>query len=93
LEKGFIEAICLLHSKNRHRVKGRLQTRPPSSPTKKKHEEPTCTLPYALQIANLGYEKAIRENAAIAKGLNVIKGDVVHKAVAESLGLPYVPLA
>ncbi len=51
-----------------------------------------ATLPYALQIANLGYEKAMRENAAIAKGMNVIKGDLVHKAVAESVGLPYVPL-
>jgi alanine dehydrogenase len=51
-----------------------------------------ATLPYALEIANLGYEKAMRENAAIAKGMNVIKGDLVHKAVAESVGLPYAPL-
>ena len=51
-----------------------------------------ATLPYVLQIANLGYEKAMKENSAIAKGMNVIKGNVVHKAVAESVGLPYVPL-
>ena len=51
-----------------------------------------ATLPYVLQIANLGYEKAMKENPAIAKGMNVIKGEVVHKAVAESVGLPYVPL-
>ena len=51
-----------------------------------------ATLPYALEIANLGYQKAMKENPAIARGMNVIKGDVVHKAVAESVGLPYVPL-
>jgi len=51
-----------------------------------------ATLPYALEIANLGYQKAMEENPAIARGINVIKGDVVHKAVAKSVGLPYVSL-
>jgi len=51
-----------------------------------------ATLPYALEIANLGYKKAMKGNPAIARGMNVIKGDVVHKVVAESVGLPYVPL-
>jgi len=52
-----------------------------------------ATLPYALEIANLGYQKAMKENPAIARGMNVIKGDVVHKAVAKSVGLPYVSLS
>ncbi len=51
-----------------------------------------ATLPYALEIANSGYEKAMWENPRIARGMNVIKGNVVYKAVAESLGLPYTPL-
>jgi alanine dehydrogenase len=34
----------------------------------------------------------MKENPQIAKGMNVIKGRVVYKAVAESVGLPYTPL-
>ncbi len=52
-----------------------------------------ATLPYALKIAELGYEKAMEESSAIARGMNIIKGRVVHEAVAESVGLPYVSLS
>lgn len=51
-----------------------------------------ATIPYALQIANKGYHQAIIENQALAKGVNVYKGSVTYKAVADSLGLTYVPL-
>lgn len=51
-----------------------------------------ATLPYALQLADKGYEKAIRENPALAKGVNVINGVVTYKAVAEAHNLEYVPL-
>jgi alanine dehydrogenase len=44
-------------------------------------------LPYALKIADLGWEKALAGDAGLAAGLNVCKGKVTHKAVAESLGL------
>lgn len=50
------------------------------------------TVPYALQIANKGYEQAIFDNPALAKGLNVISGKVTYKAVAEAHNLPYTPL-
>ena len=50
------------------------------------------TIPYALEIADKGLERAIIENSAIAKGVNVYHGDVVYKAVATSLDLPYVDL-
>lgn len=50
------------------------------------------TIPYALQLANKGYEKAIRENRALAKGVNVFKGHVTYEAVATALDLEYVPL-
>lgn len=50
------------------------------------------TVPYALQIANKGYERAILENKALAKGVNVIKGHVTYEAVAKSLDLPYTSL-
>ena len=51
-----------------------------------------ATLPYALELADKGYEKAARENQEIAKGINIIKGRVTHKGVAEAFGLEYEPL-
>ncbi|WP_227766059.1 alanine dehydrogenase [Zhaonella formicivorans] len=50
------------------------------------------TLPYAIEIVQKGYERAIKENGALALGVNVIDGQVVYKAVADALNLPYVPL-
>ena len=52
-----------------------------------------ATLPYALQLANKGWEKACVENEDLKKGLNIIKGDVVYKAVADAFGLPYTEVA
>ncbi|MCL2152861.1 MAG: alanine dehydrogenase, partial [Oscillospiraceae bacterium] len=51
-----------------------------------------ATLPYALQIANKGAERAMRENPALLKGLAVFKGNVVHEAVAEAQGREHVPV-
>ena len=50
------------------------------------------TLPYALQLANKGWRKAIMENKALALGVNVIGGHVVYEAVADAHGMQYVPL-
>jgi len=51
-----------------------------------------ATLPYALQLANKGWEKACAENKALAKGLNIVKGKVVNEAVAETFGLEFVEM-
>ncbi len=51
-----------------------------------------ATLPYALELADKGYEKAAMENQEIAKGINIIKGKVTYKGVAEAFGLKYEPL-
>lgn len=48
-----------------------------------------ATLPYVLQIANLGWKKACDEFKDLRKGLNIIKGEVVYKAVADTFGLEY----
>jgi alanine dehydrogenase len=45
-----------------------------------------ATLPYALELATRGIAAAARENPALARGINVCRGQVVHPAVAESLG-------
>ena len=49
-----------------------------------------ATFPYVLEIADKGYGKAMEENAALRKGLNLIDGKVVYQAVAESFGLPFI---
>lgn len=51
-----------------------------------------ATLNYALELANKGWKKACRENPALAKGLNVIQGNVVYKEVAEAFDLNYLEL-
>lgn len=51
-----------------------------------------ATLPYALQLADKGWEKACRDNKELKKGLNIIGGKVVYKSVAEAWGLEYTPL-
>ncbi|MBX7104972.1 MAG: alanine dehydrogenase [Gemmataceae bacterium] len=49
------------------------------------------TLPYALQLANKGPDKAMKDNAALLQGLNIRKGKVTNQPVAETFGLEYVP--
>jgi alanine dehydrogenase len=51
-----------------------------------------ATLPYALQFADKGWEQACMDNEDLKKGLNVIKGDVVYKAVADAFNLPYTEI-
>ncbi|MDO1447861.1 alanine dehydrogenase [Rhodocytophaga aerolata] len=48
-----------------------------------------ATLPYAIQLANKGWQKACRENIELQLGLNVVKGEVVYKGVSEAWNLPY----
>src|SRR4030066_1471538 len=50
------------------------------------------TLPYVLEIAEKGWEEAARENLALAKGVNLVKGKITYKAVAQAFNLPYMPL-
>ena len=48
-----------------------------------------ATLPYALQIADKGWQRAMQENAEIRRGANVVDGKVTYKAVAEAFDLDY----
>lgn len=49
------------------------------------------TLPYALQIANKGYKKAVLEDEALLKGINILDGHITYQAVADDQNLPYTP--
>ena len=49
-----------------------------------------ATLPFLANLANNGYQKALGEDRNFLAGLNVHKGQVTYKAVAEIFGHPYV---
>jgi alanine dehydrogenase len=49
-----------------------------------------ATLPYLVKLANRGYQKALSEDKNFLAGLNVHKGHVTYKAVADVFGHEYV---
>jgi alanine dehydrogenase len=44
------------------------------------------TLPYALKLANLGWEEACAKDASLNKGLNIVEGKVVYQEIIEAFG-------
>jgi alanine dehydrogenase len=52
-----------------------------------------ATLPYALQIANDGYRKAAGRDPGLAMGVNIERGCVTNKAVADTFELELAPLS
>ena len=51
-----------------------------------------ATLRYALALADKGWRKACKEDKALYRGLNIVNGKVVYKAVADVFGLKYEPI-
>lgn len=51
-----------------------------------------ATLPYVIKLVEGGWESACRQYPDLRYGLNIVKGDVVFKNVADSLDLPYTAL-
>ncbi len=49
-----------------------------------------ATLPYVIQLAEKGWQQAAAENAELRSGLNIILGEVVYRAVADTFSLPHV---
>ncbi|MBX7061384.1 MAG: alanine dehydrogenase [Pyrinomonadaceae bacterium] len=52
-----------------------------------------ATLPYALDLANKGFEQAIKDDGGLQEGVNTYAGKLTYKAVADSQGLEYTPLS
>ena len=52
-----------------------------------------ATFPYVLKLANKGADAAIREDAGIEEGVNTYAGTLTYKAVAESQGKEWKPVA
>ena len=51
-----------------------------------------ATLPYAIALADHGVAEAIRRDPGLRPGVNVAAGKVTHPAVAEGVGMEYVPV-
>jgi alanine dehydrogenase len=51
-----------------------------------------ATLPYAIKLADLGLVDAVKQDPALARGVNTYKGHITYAAVAEALGAGYKPL-
>jgi len=49
------------------------------------------TIPYALEIANKGYKKALLGDRPLLRGLNVFKGKLTYKPVADVFKIPHTP--
>jgi alanine dehydrogenase len=49
-----------------------------------------ATLPFLVKLANKGYQKALGEDKNFLAGLNIYKGDVTYKAVADVFGYDYM---
>ena len=50
------------------------------------------TIPYVIALADKGWRTAAREDASLARGINLVEGTVTHKGVADTFNLPYTPL-
>jgi alanine dehydrogenase len=51
-----------------------------------------ATLPYAVKLANLGWRDALRQDGALALGLNTYGGHVTYGPVAEAHGMTSMPV-
>ncbi|HTX62188.1 MAG TPA: alanine dehydrogenase [Acidimicrobiales bacterium] len=51
-----------------------------------------ATLPYTAELADRGWQEAVRLDAALAEGVNVVQGKITCQPVAEAHGLEYTPL-
>jgi len=51
-----------------------------------------ATLPYGVEIANKGYEQAIKTNNEIKLGVNMVDGRITYQGVAEAFGFEYTPV-
>jgi len=50
-----------------------------------------ATLPYALKLADAGYRAACADNPGLAAGINIERGRITHKPVADTFGIEFTP--
>lgn len=52
-----------------------------------------ATLKYAIALADKGWKQACKDNKALYRGLNIVNGKIVFKAIADVFGLEYEEIA
>jgi len=52
----------------------------------------SATLPYAIEIANKGWKKAMNDNSDVRFGANVVQGNITHKEVSQALDFEFTPI-
>jgi len=52
-----------------------------------------ATLSYALELADKGLQRAVRDNIPLQRGVNVLHGHVTHAGVAEAFQIEHTPIA
>ncbi len=65
---------------------------PGAVPHSSTHALANATLPYTLELANLGWQEAVRQDAPLAEGVNVVHGAITCAPVAEAHTMAYTPL-
>ena len=50
-----------------------------------------ATLPMLIKLADQGYKKTLKENKNYLAGLNIFKGEITYKGVADAFNLKYTP--
>ncbi len=95
---GSVEGIRLTtHSDPTYSVNGVIHYAVPNIPgivpNTSSQSLSNATLPYVVKIANNDVKDLVRNNGAIALGVNTMGGHVTYQAVAESLDMEYVPLS
>jgi alanine dehydrogenase len=65
---------------------------PGATPITSTYALTNATLPYLLDLANLGVRAAVTGNPGLARGVNIAGGHITYAPVAEAVGLPYTPL-
>jgi alanine dehydrogenase len=51
-----------------------------------------ATFSYALELANKGFRRAVRENAALKRGVNICRGAITQEGVAGAFGAEHVAI-
>jgi alanine dehydrogenase len=65
---------------------------PGATPITSTYALTNATLPYLIDLANLGVRAAVTANPGLARGVNIAGGHITYAPVAEAVGLPYTPL-
>ena len=50
-----------------------------------------ATLPFVIDLADMGWRRALEEDPLLRAGLNILGGRITHKAVADALDVPLLP--